>query len=141
MMRSASLVSCLFLITSLVGAQTSPTITKTGTTAASFLKIGVGARSIAMGGAYTAAANDVSSIYWNPAGLASMGGSQAMFNHVNWIADVQYDVAAAALPVEGFGTIGASFASMNVGDMDVTTVSEPEGTGERFTAGGTEMGI
>ena len=135
MIRTVILVFSLFLIASLAAAQTSPTITKTGTTAASFLKIGVGARSVAMGGAYTAVANDVSSIYWNPAGLASMGGSQAIFNHVNWIADVQYDVAAAALQVEGFGTIGASFASMNVGEMDVTTVSEPEGTGERFTAG------
>jgi len=32
--------------------------------------IGVGARAIGMGGAYTGVANDFSAIYWNPAGLA-----------------------------------------------------------------------
>jgi len=43
---------------------------KAGTSSASFLKIGVGARPMAMGEAFTAAADDIHSLYWNPAGLA-----------------------------------------------------------------------
>ena len=43
------------------------------------LKIGVGARAIGMGEAYTAQADDVSSLYWNPAGLALMQERQASF--------------------------------------------------------------
>ena len=132
---------CTILSTCLGVAQTAPAITKTGTTVAQFLKIGVGARSVAMGGAVTAVANDVSSMYWNPAGLATMATGEAIFNHINWIADTQMDVAAVALQIEGFGTLGGSFTSMNVGEMDVTTIEEPEGTGERFTAGGTAMGL
>ena len=38
--------------------------TNVGTTSASFLEIGAGARSLAMGGAYVSLANDVSALYW-----------------------------------------------------------------------------
>jgi len=41
-----------------------------GTDAAAFLKKGVGARALAMGGAFTSIADDTSAVYWNPAGLA-----------------------------------------------------------------------
>jgi len=116
-------------------------ITKTGTTAASFLKIGVGARSIGMGGAYTALSNDISAVYWNPAGLGLMRSTEASFNHVDWIADVKYDNAAVVIVIDGVGSLGLSFTSMNVGEMEVTTTNLPEGTGERFSAGGTLMGI
>ena len=44
-----------------------------GTSAGNFLKIGVGARAVGMGEAFVAVANDPSTIYWNPAGVASTG--------------------------------------------------------------------
>jgi opacity protein-like surface antigen len=116
-------------------------MTKTGTTAAPFLKIGVGARSIGMGGAFTAVSNDLSAMYWNPSGLARLSTNEASFHHINWIADINYDMAAVAMQIEGFGTLGASFTSMNVGEMDVTTTNAPEGTGERFSAGATLMSL
>src|SRR5688572_11594007 len=50
-----------------------------GTTGADVLKIGVGARAMAMGEAYAAQADDVSSLYWNPGGLALMQERQASF--------------------------------------------------------------
>lgn len=141
MVKIIAFTCCLLISTSVAEAQSSPAITKTGTTAASFLKISVGARSIGMGGAFTGLSNDISAMYWNPAGLATMNSGEAMFHHVNWIADVRYDVAAAAILIDGVGTLGGNFSSMNVGDMEVTTTTDPEGTGELFTAGGTSMGI
>src|SRR5258708_2353878 len=39
---------------------------------ASFLNVGVGARGLGMGGAYTALADDANAVYWNPAGLAQV---------------------------------------------------------------------
>ena len=66
---SLKYISLLFsLIFSNLSGQT---INRYGTTAANFLEIGVGSRATSMGDAYVAVANDVSSIYWNPAGLAS----------------------------------------------------------------------
>ena len=50
----------------------SQTINRYGNTTANFLEIGVGSGPTAMGDAQVALADDVSSIYWNPAGLASL---------------------------------------------------------------------
>lgn len=44
--------------------------TAPGTSAASFLDLGYGARSIAMGEAFVSAADDVAALHYNPAGLA-----------------------------------------------------------------------
>ena len=44
---------------------------RVGTTAANFLEMGVGSAANGMGDAYVAATRDLSSVYWNAAGLAS----------------------------------------------------------------------
>ena len=44
--------------------------TKVGTSAVPFLGIGMGAKSIGMGGAYTTVVGSSESIYWNPANIA-----------------------------------------------------------------------
>jgi opacity protein-like surface antigen len=116
-------------------------LTKTGTTAAAFLKIGVGSRAIGMGGAFAATATDISAMYWNPAGLATLNGNEATFNHVGWFADVQYDFAGVALSLSEFGTLGAFVSVLTMDEMDVRTIEMPEGTGERFKAGGFELGL
>lgn len=140
MKKTFSLASFILVGVSLGLAQQA-TITKTGTTAAPFLKIGVGARSIGMGGAYTAVANDLSAMYWNPSGLSRLTTNEAVFNHVDWIADIKFDMAATSILIDGIGTIGASFTTLNLGEMEVTTTGAPEGTGERFSAGATMINL
>ncbi|MEE9571415.1 MAG: hypothetical protein V3W20_00025, partial [Candidatus Neomarinimicrobiota bacterium] len=53
---------------------------------------GFGMRALAMGGAYTALANDYSGIYWNPAGLGSIDktGIYAEFSHLQFFNDALY---------------------------------------------------
>lgn len=121
------------------GQFTGRNVSKSGTTAAAFLEIPVGARAIGMGGAFVGTANDVTSLYWNPAGVARLDHSETIFSHTNWIADMNFDYAALSIPLEDFGTLGLSFTSLTMPDMLVRTVERPEGTGERFTAGSFAM--
>ena len=110
-------------------------VSKVGTTAAQFLKIGVGARAISMGGAFVAVANDVTGLYWNPAGIARLYRNEAILLHTEWLADVNFDYAGIAFKMGNAGTIGASITSVSMADMMVRTELEPEGTGEFFAAG------
>ncbi len=114
---------------------------KTGSTAAPFLNIGIGPRSIAMGGAFVATANDVSSIYWNPAGAARMNKSGALFAHSKWFADIDYNWAGAVINLDDAGIFGISVVNLDYGDMELTTLSEPEGTGGTFTANDMSIAI
>lgn len=107
-------------------------MTKVGTTAASFLEIGIGSRAAAMGGAFVALADDASALYWNPAGLARLPMPQMLFSHTRWLADINLNYAGAVIPLAGYGSIGLSGTFLNSGDMDVRTILAQEGTGEKF---------
>ncbi len=116
-------------------------VSKTGTTAGTFLEIPVGARAIALGSAYSGIADDASSLYWNSAGSARLTEPDVLFSHSNWIADLRFDYAAIAVPVNSFGTLGLSFTALTMGDMPVRTVDAQEGTGELFSASNIAVGI
>jgi len=109
-------------------------VSKVGTTAAKFLTIPVGSRSIAMGGAFVSLANDMSALYWNPSGLARIDRPEVLVSHSRWLADIRHDFAGIGLPFGDFGTIGFSVTAMTMPDMEVTTEAFPEGTGEMFSA-------
>lgn len=108
-------------------------VSKRGTVAAPFLTISQGARATSMGSAFVAIADDPSAIFWNPAGLARLERNGFMFDHTEWIADLKYNFGAAALNLGSFGTIGVSFITSDYGEMKVTTIEEPNGTGETFS--------
>ena len=114
---------------------------KVGTAGAQFLKIGVGSRGLAMGEAYDAVCNDASSVFWNPAGMAFVKKNSALFGHANWLADIKYEAAAFAHNLGAAGVVGASFAYLNSGDIEETTVEMQEGTGSTFTAANLMFGL
>ncbi len=116
-------------------------VSKVGTTAATFLEIPVGARAIGMGGAFVGSADDVTGLYWNPAGIARLPWREAIFTHSEWIVDMKFDFAGLSLPLEGFGALGLSFTSLTMDDMAVRTIDRPEGTGEFFSAGSFSLGV
>lgn len=115
--------------------------TKTGTTAAQVLKMNVGPRAIGMGGAFTAIADDITSIYWNPSGTANINSNEAMFNHTSLYSDISHDYAAFATNLSGVGTLGAFVSVLSMDDMKVRTIENPEGTGEFFTYNTLVMGV
>ncbi|MGE5457490.1 MAG: PorV/PorQ family protein [Methanococcaceae archaeon] len=109
-------------------------VSKKGTTAAPFLSIPQGAKASAMGGAFVSVADDPSAMFWNPAGLTKVEGMGVMFDHTEWIADVRFNYIAASYSLGDLGNVGVSFTSSDIGEMGVTTIDEPEGTGEVFKA-------
>ncbi len=128
-----------FLPLSLVFAQSN--VSKVGTSAATFLEIGVGAAANGMGGAYVSMANDATSLYWNVAGSALLQQNEVDVVHTQWLAQTNLDYAALALPLDEFGTLGFSFTSLSMPDQKVRTVEQPEGTGEYFSAGDIALGV
>ncbi len=110
-------------------------VSKRGSTVAPFLEIGVGARALAMGGAYTALANDASAIYWNVAGIAKLDHNGIFFNHSQWIAETNFDYFSGVVQLGQVGTVGLSVTALSMDEMDVTTAEYPEGTGQTFKAG------
>ena len=125
----------------LVGRNVSAQITKAGTTAGSFLKIGIGSRAAAMGESFIAISDDATAVYWNPAGLAQIKRNEAFFSHIEWIADISFDNIALTIPVGNSGTVGLWVNNLGVPDDIVRTVFEPEGTGERFGANMLSLGV
>ena len=116
-------------------------VTKVGTTAAVFLNVDVGARAVGMGGSYTTVVSDVSSMYWNPAGLTKITNTEALFCHNRWIADINFNFAAFAVNLGEAGIIGVHTTFVNMDQMEVTTIDYPDGTGEMFDAGSYAVGI
>lgn len=115
--------------------------TKVGSTAAPFLSIGIGPRAVGMGGAFTATANDITALYWNPAGVSRMGGSGAYFSHTKWFADINFNYAAAMLTLGDWGTVGGSVTLLDYGETEITTVKEPDGTGAKYGAKDMALGL
>ncbi len=106
---------------------------KVGTAGANFLQIGVGARGVAMGGAFIATADDPSAAYWNPAALVRVPGTQVQFSGTQLYADILYGNGIVTHEQPGIGSFALQFGLLSSGDMDVTTVEQPGGTGETFT--------
>tara|TARA_B100001146_G_scaffold13238_1_gene10618 strand:+ start:14538 stop:15560 length:1023 start_codon:yes stop_codon:yes gene_type:complete len=118
---------------SLSYGQITGSVSNVATTAASFLDIGIGARSLSMGGAFVAIADDPTALYWNPAGIVSIKSPMAHFYHSPWIADVQFNHSAVVVPLDRSSSFGFFITSVTMDEMQVRTVKSPQGTGEYFS--------
>jgi len=88
------------------------------------LRMGVGARALAMGGANVAVANDATAGYWNPAGLSQVEKfSFSSMVAANMSEDRKYNYLALAGKFE-FGAIG--FSWLNAGTSDIMKYSSQE---------------
>lgn len=114
---------------------------KVGTTGSDFLKIPIGTRGVAMGNGYSALSNDITAMFWNPAGLTNMTGKGVYLERIQWLADVSYNAVGAAYNINPFWTVGVFGAVMNSGDIEVTTVEQQNGTGEYFSVNNMVAGV
>jgi hypothetical protein len=114
---------------------------KVGTTAAQFLGIGVGARATGMGGAFGAVAADASALYWNPGGIARNARSEANISHTGWLVGADFNWAGVVIALDRNNAIGVHLTQLNYGEDYVTTIEQPMGTGDKWSAMDIAAGI
>ena len=137
-MKNMKLVSLLVVTSLLFVGVTTVSLAqepyRVGTTAVSFLEIGFGSAGSSMGDAYVSMANDLSSIYWNPAGLAYMEKSEAQFTYQPWMVDINTSFAGVGLAIPTVGTLALGIYQVDYGENEVTTLAQQDGTGEFYSA-------
>jgi hypothetical protein len=140
-MSARVLLRWLLVAAALVAAGPAMAQSKTGTSMGAFLMIEPNARVAGMGNAGVATATGVDGLYYNPAAIAGVEGYAVSFTHAAWLADIRYDYVAAAIPVGSWGNAYATVTSLNSGEIAVRTVSQPLGTGERFSVSDVAIGL
>jgi hypothetical protein len=142
-MRLTHRIALLLLALAGAGsAQFETNVSGVGTSAGTFLEIGVGARAQAMGGAYAALANDPSGLYYNPAGIVWVDGAQLELMHTEWLVGTRYDFIGALLPLPFLNSsFGLHLITLDYGEQPVRTVERPEGTGELWDAHDYAVGL
>lgn len=114
---------------------------RAGISAFQFLKIGVGARGVGIGESFIAIANDASALYWNPAGLTQFPDNQFIFSHTEYLIDLKHEFFGAAYHLSSSDVIGLSLTSLNTDPMEITTETQPKGTGRYFKYGDLAFGL
>lgn len=94
-----------------------------------FMNIGVDAASLGMSGAVTASVSDVTSGYWNPAGLIGVEDSQIALMHASYFANIaQYDYIGYAKNIDRNSAFGITAIRFGVDDiMNTTQLIDSEG--------------
>ena len=122
------------------GVSFSQSFSNVGSASANFLKIPVEPAGAALGNSCVASVNGIAGLYWNPSAIAYTEGTEVILSRVNWIGDTKLSFLGAAHNF-GFGTIGVSLTALTMGDMEITTETEPDGTGKFFGAGSYAFGL
>jgi hypothetical protein len=114
---------------------------RAGTSSMQFLKIGVGGRATAMGESFVAVANDMTALYWNPAGLMQFKEYGVHFSHTEWLVGLKHEFAGGIYRLGKNNVVGLSFTSLHTEPMEKTTEFQPTGTGEFFRFGDLAFGL
>jgi hypothetical protein len=123
------------------GTDTNPDNTPYGTTSAEFLLFGAGARGTALGDAFAAVANDISSLYYNPGAVALIERPGAMVSTYDYVAETNYSWGGIAFPFSGGSrSFGLQIGTFGFDNQPVYTVDQPDGTGAVYSVSQTFAG-
>lgn len=93
------------------------------TTGADFLLMTTGARPDAMGQAFSAVADDINTLSFNPAGLGNIRLPEVGYGHETFPGDLNFDFVGAAIPVGVAGVLGLGF--VNLGTTPFNSTANP----------------
>ena len=129
-------ISLVFICT-IVLSQESPdppdAVTKVGTSAANWLKIESGVRGISMGGSQVASGSGISGVFYNPASIAFGQSSEVYYSKSYYLAGISHNTLGYVTKLTFSDYLGLYLFYLDSGEMDVTTVISPDGTGEKFS--------
>ncbi|MFH1278728.1 MAG: PorV/PorQ family protein [Candidatus Eisenbacteria bacterium] len=100
-----------------------------GTRSFPFLRIGVGARAVGMGEAYTAVAEGAEGLEWNPAGIGQLNHAALSTEYMSYLEDIHGGSVVFAQPVGRRTTFGLSLRFFSIRDIPRTTLENPTGDG------------
>lgn len=112
-----------------------------GTSTAQFLTVGVGGREVAMGEAVTASSAGAGSVFWNPAGLVDGTSNDVYAAYNQWPAGIHLGAVSYAYNNARLGTFSVNAKYVNFGDMEITTVENPNGTGQMLQMSNYAIGL
>ena len=128
----------IFIITLIYLTVSTTSYSQIGTTGLSFLKNGVGAKSLAMGEISITTSTDPTNAFFNPALIAQNKNVQLHSTHKTWMKDIKTDYIAAIATWKSFN-FGFSINSTSVEDIEIRTIpGDPEGY---FTARNVAIGL
>jgi hypothetical protein len=91
--------------------------------AGAYLKMGVGARALGMGGAFTAIANDATAAFWNPAGLVQLDKKSISTMHTVLKLDRTYNFVNYVQPLKKRKAAwGINYTRFGVDNMNETHI-------------------
>ena len=94
--------------------------------AGDFMEVGIGARALGMGGAHVAIVQDVTSQYWNPAGLVSMQNIQLHGMHAERFGGiVNWDYVGIGIPTSRNMAMALGFFRQGVDGIAFTELLDP----------------
>ncbi|MEW6040698.1 MAG: PorV/PorQ family protein [Elusimicrobiota bacterium] len=89
-----------------------------GTSTATFLKITPGARPAGMGEAFSAVADDINSLYLNPAGLVNIKRKEISVMKNQWFTDITHFFGGIALPFQN-DTLGFGLNNLYISGIEI----------------------
>ena len=107
---------------------------KVGSSAASFLGVGVGSRAIGMGGAFSAVGGDASVLYWNPGAMAEIKRSETLISKANWLVGSNLNFLSSVFQMKQGRSIGVYLLQLDYGQEEITTLDDQHGTGQYWSA-------
>jgi hypothetical protein len=90
------------------------------TTGADFLLMTTGARPDGMGQAFSAVADDINTLSFNPAGLGNIRLPEVGYGHESFVAGIDYDFVGGAIPMGVAGVLGLGYINMGTAPFNST---------------------
>lgn len=136
------LISLFSIITLQIQEISAQQVDYSGTSAANFLKIGVGARPMAMGDAAIASINSAEALYWNVAALTRIDEDFSVaISTLDWLVESRQSYVAATYKMDDVGTFGFDLQYLDYGKIEETTVYDQDGTGRFLSASDMVIGF